>query len=191
MRGVCNSWISILSLVCCLALAMPAFGAPPVAEVEVRPDVVIWSPVAETDGLILYISDPCDVVTRTTWKSGEQPYLEAYNASGQPLDDGSYTWQLYARPIVDPDITKILLQAREEDDQQTVIQLKRDGKLPQGLSQNGYLTVVQGQFVLDDGEEKDFNEANKPAQVDGAGGDAIDFRSLFHPVCTKGQRRVL
>ena len=163
-------------LLTCLLIFSGAMAASaqttPIAQIEVHPNGVVWHQISENDGVVLSVSGPCGVIT-SKWKAGEKIILEAVDAEGRPLDDGTYTWQLDARPIVDPEITEILLRARIENDEETIIQLKRDGKLPVGQIQNGYLTVEKGEFVVEGEPEKIV--AEKPTTVDGAVSANKDF----------------
>ena len=152
-----NLWKSVF-VVACLVFASAAVAAPPpvdyVADVYVDPGKVVWDPVVEHDGLILSYKDPCGVVVEQYYRPGDTPVFYPVDDKGNPLDEGRYAWSLRARPIVDPEIADILYDSRKTGNQDVIIQLKRDGKLPVGITQSGYVTIDKGLFVIDEGEEQ-------------------------------------
>ena len=145
------TWVAVLAI-----LTAPAALAAPqgVADVYVDPGKVIWDIQVENDGVVLQILDPCGVVIREFYRPGDTPVFYNVDNEGKPLDDGMYNWELKTRPIVDPEIAEILYDSRKTGNEDVIIQLKRDGKLPVGLAQNGYLTIDKGLFVIDEGEEQ-------------------------------------
>ena len=147
-----------------ILLSLTAVAQTPdatVGEIFVQPDLVMWSPVGESESIRLSIAGP-DGVSDVTFPAGEKPYLKIYDANGELLEDGPYTWQLEARPVVDPEIAEILAEARQSGDDQAVKELDKAGLLPQGARQFGHLTVAQGQFLLPDVGETDPSQAQGP-----------------------------
>ena len=145
-----------LGLALTLVTVTGAFAAPPVdtvAEVYITPTKVVFEIVVEHDGLILSYVDPCGAVVEQYLDRGETPVIYNTDASGKLLDDGVYNWRLEARPIVDPQIAEILKDARKNNDQQIIYELKREGLLPVGIAQGGYLTIDKGLFIEDQQEE--------------------------------------
>ena len=155
----------VLSLALTLAFASAVAAAPPpVAEVYIAPTKVVWEVYAENDGVILSISGPCGVISQN-FKYGDVPVLYPVDPNtGEPLDDGNYTWQLKTRPVVDREITGILKEARETGmSDEVALELKRAGLLPQSENIFGYITVDKGKFLELQTEEENLQtpSANK------------------------------
>ena len=147
MIEACKSLKPLVLLFALCLLGVGTAGAQ-VAEVFVEPDRIIFEVFAENDGLTFSVAGPCGVVT-TTYKRGETPVLYNVDESGAPLDDGTYTWQLDTVPFVDSGLKEAMQTARiKGTDEEFALYLLKEGLLPQTLTQFGYLTVVDGKFVL-------------------------------------------
>ena len=155
MKEDCTS-LKYLLLALALCLVSVGTAGAQVAEVSINPDKVHFSVFAENDGLVLSLAGPCGV-TNTQWERGEDPVITIVDAKGNVLDDGSYTWQIDTVPYVDPELRGQMKTAREKgNDAEFALYLLKEGLLPQKIHQFGYLTVLEGRFVLP-GNEKELN----------------------------------
>jgi len=158
MYQIRKPWILVLGAFALGGLLAAAASAAPeggvVAEVVVKPDVIYFDPVIEHDGLTLTFSGPFCQDTQTKWRPGEVPEIGIFNADGKLRDDGVYSWQLQAVPVVNPDLLATLLRAREKGDMATIIEAKREGIYPEGAVQSGSFSIVEGRFVLPEQEDK-------------------------------------
>ena len=148
-----NHWTVVtLALALCLGGALVA-GAQ-VADTNIHSSDVVWNPTVDYSALVLTISGPKGVTTHH-FAAGELPSLEAYD-----LDDGSYTWQLKALPVLDSELRAALAEANANGD--------RIGQPNKGLTQTGYLTVRGGAFLVTEGSEPQSGNdtPGAPAQKD-------------------------
>ncbi len=161
MRENCPSSLRkpFIFLTLFLITPMVAFAGDEVAEVYVGPDKIVFEPLIENEGFSLSFGDECEVLS---WKfdRGETPVLYAYDSEGKPLHDGAYTWELQSRPVVDPEIAELLHKSRKYNDTQLPIELKREGLLPEGRSQTGYIIILEGKFVDVREQEENFKAAD-------------------------------
>jgi len=152
----------LFALALCLIAATTASAQ--VAEVFIGSEKVVFEVFAENDGVILSVAGPCGVFT-TDYKRGETPVIYIFDENGETLLDGNYTWELKTRPVVDPEITELLQSARKNgNDAAVALQLFKDGKLPTDITQFGYITVLEKNFVKLDQEQS--NSRGTPAAKD-------------------------
>jgi hypothetical protein len=147
MKEACKV-LKPLFLLLTLCLLFAGTAGAQVAEVFIEPDRVIFDIFAENDGLVLSLAGPCGVTT-TEYKLGDRPVIDIVDPKGNVLDDGSYTWQLETVPYVDPGLKEQMQTARAKGtDEAFALYLLKEGLLPQKIQQFGYVTVVEGRFVL-------------------------------------------
>ena len=132
-----------------LVLALPGVAAadPTIAEVENQGDTLVFHPFVQFKELLLTVTGPCSFEYKQRVEEGE-PYFRL----DQTTIDGMYTYDLVRIEEVDPDIVKVLLEARQSFDEETPKQLCRDGKLPAApLNQSASFRVFKGKIVYDPG----------------------------------------
>ena len=162
----------------CLAVAgwasAAAAGAPAaaqVAHVTIGSAGVEWVPaVAGYDRLTLRVSGPDGVVISQEFKPGTNPALSLYDAHGQPLRDGGYTWELTAVPHVAPGLAKQLAAAREAGDDAAAAALQRQAGLASPLVETGHFAISGGAFVSPDTPEPRTPRTATPAHRSTGGG---------------------
>jgi len=71
-------------------------GPQPVALLAAGRGMLEWIPLVESDGMALTLAGPKGVVLTYHFPPGEAPALSLFEASGGPIPDGTYTWELRA-----------------------------------------------------------------------------------------------
>lgn len=106
----------------------------------------------EPDGVYqeftLRISGPENLSFEMTFSGSDVPFLHVFDLDGEPLADGSYTYELIATPLVTAKTRDLLQKARASGDDAEVARLQKEGKLPRAPEPyTGYFTVVNGKIV--------------------------------------------
>jgi endosialidase-like protein len=137
-REVIGWLILVLTIVWPLALwgADPEIQQPktPIARLEVQPARVDWLPQVDYEYLSLTVAGPGDLFIRQEFVANQAPFLSLFDAKGNRLPDGSYTYELRVVPRQDHDARQSLETARET---------------PERLD-SGYLLIRNGEFVNTD-----------------------------------------
>lgn len=124
-----------------------------VATMKVGKTAIEWLPVIEHEGLTLTVSGAGEIRERV-FKAGTHPTFELRDEKGQPVPDGSYSYELTAAPKLDPQTREKLAAGREAGDEGVVERLRQEGLLPRRpLVQSGVFSVWQGQGVDPSREE--------------------------------------
>jgi hypothetical protein len=141
-----------------LCLPVSVFAAGPlggaVATLSAGSASVDWLPLGSAERLVLTVSKPDGVVVRREWKAGETPSFSLFDAKGNRLADGSYTWELRAVPQIDKATRETLRSARAAgNDAAAVAELKKAGRLPEEKVQSGSFTIQGGAVLAGDAAE--------------------------------------
>src|SRR6476660_3174720 len=130
-----------LLMVFVLTLSVPATAAEvkpaptpiaEIAEVSVSPTHIDWLPAVDAARWVLTLAGPGDLFIRRQIESGKTPSLSLFDADGERLPDGSYTWELQGISRADTGKTPRLLGT---------------GRLPQRpLVQSGRFSIQAGSF---------------------------------------------
>ena len=107
-----------------------------------------WRPLVDHAGASLTVTGPNGFAVRREPAAGQNPTLSLFDAKGQALADGEYSWQLHLAPRLDPQTRRQLAAARRSGDEQAVAALRDAGKLPEGASMSGTFRVAGGMFVI-------------------------------------------
>jgi hypothetical protein len=140
--------IILCTLVTVLLLPIaPASAGGSLATVDIGASGVEWFPQAGGyDHLVLTVSGPGDFYLRQKVEAGAVPTLSLFDAQGQSLPDGSYSWELTAVPKVSAELRAAMAEARQSGHETALA-----GQLPQGDRQTGFLSISGGQFVSPEG----------------------------------------
>jgi len=137
------------------ALMLPAAAGAELAEVSTDAAAIVFQPNAAYDGMVLTVSGPAGDF-RSEFDGAAMPYFEIFDAAGQTLADGTYSWELKATPKLGPQLRAELAAARADGDRARIDALPPAGS----LVQSGYFTVAGGSIV----DER----AGEPASLSGA-----------------------
>ncbi len=139
--------VGLLALLC----ALPA-AADAVAKVENAGEALIFHPVIEARALTLTVAGPCDYRSESTSKRGEVVFK-----LDQETVDGRYDYSLVATPVLDREVRRLLLEAREKGDDRAVRELCREGRLPDAkkMKQSGSFTVLEGKIIFEASPESE------------------------------------
>jgi len=147
------------------AAAVEPRGGGKVAELAVGAAGVEWLPaVAGYDRLVLTVSGPDGLSFSQEFKAGVDPALSLFDAAGQRLPDGGYTWELRVVPRVAAALAQRLKAAREAGDQAAETALRRQGGLAaEPLAQSGHFAIQGGALVQPDLAEPSPARGKRPA----------------------------
>ncbi|MGD2114204.1 MAG: hypothetical protein PVG07_04065 [Acidobacteriota bacterium] len=87
----------LVTVIAVLALA-PAVNGQDVAELRFGSDGVELAPVVEHGTILLTVSGPDGFYHRAELGAGESPFVSIFDAAGEVLPDGVYTYELTVRP---------------------------------------------------------------------------------------------
>ena len=139
--------------------ALLAFGAVPGASAKNLADVnatsagVEWNLEGNHESAVLTISGPGGGVMRQEFTGGETPSLSLFDASGERLPDGSYTWELRVAPVLGKADKDKLKSSRSSGSDAAWNELRASGKLPETSVQSGTFQIIGGAVVAGGGEE--------------------------------------
>jgi hypothetical protein len=147
----------LLAFVTCLNSTTTIAQAPgdePIAAMIVEANGITWQPTIDHAGLTLTVSGSGGLILQQEFGPGSTPAFAPVSPDGQPHPDGSYTYELQAAPVMDPETRAALEAAREAGNSDAVAeQLRQAGKLPDAMVQSGHFSIKGGQIVLDDAPE--------------------------------------
>ncbi len=137
---------------------------PSVARVNVAEHLLSFEPLVPYDNLSLTIVGNGRVVFESTFEPGAAVLFDLFDQEGNPLTDGSYSYELRVAPKIAPQTRQLLDQARAEGSEKlTASRLRALGALPKGpMSMSGSFAVRNGSVVDPDLPE--------------AGEDGTDYR---------------
>ncbi len=111
---------------------------------------IVFDVLARNEGVLLSVSGPCKFSWEKRYKSGDEPVFRIFDANGEVLPDGSYTWQVRLVPYLSASVRDDLATARKKGDTSLVVKLKLQGILPdKPLVQAGFFTISKG-AILDE-----------------------------------------
>ena len=166
----------MLMIVALLALiaGMPATGAlaQDLVRVSAGPTDLDFQPAVTHARLVLTVSAPDGCVVRQEVKAGTPASFSLFDEDGLQRPDGSYTWEVALKPVVDKATRETLAGVRGTDrEKKAVDELRRAGKLPrESLVQSGSFTIVDGAFVLAGDEEAASGKPRARLSASGATG---------------------
>ena len=143
---------------------------------------VSWKPLVEHERLVLTIHTPCSTLVRE-YERGEEPFFDLRDVLGE--QDGTYTWELRAVPIVDPKIKKALTKSRETGNDTLQLKLQQEGLLPKGpFTESGAFEVLRGEIIPPGSEEEGSNDKAVAAVASGPmtpvdAGTAASLRRVY------------
>ncbi|HEV7516457.1 MAG TPA: hypothetical protein VGR07_09175, partial [Thermoanaerobaculia bacterium] len=116
------------------------------AAVNVGAAGVEWLPqAARYDRVVLTVSGPGGLILRQEFAAGKTAALSLFDAKGQRLPDGAYTWQVEVVPTLDEGARQAVAAARAAGDEAALADL--GAKLPKSVLESGHLRIVDGAFV--------------------------------------------
>ncbi len=153
MRRINYSVLSVAFVVAVFGFSGVADCDEPIVEVKNLGDALVFRPtVVEFKELILTVTGPCDYQYRQVVERGE-----LFFKLNEETIDGAYTYGVTRMERIDPEIIKILQQARLKQDDSVARRLCREERLPgpPGIQSGGF-TVLRGKIIFDPGsiEEK-------------------------------------
>ena len=116
--------------------------AGPLADVQVSAQGLVWQPLVESVGWTLRIAMPDGRVYGQSFAAGEQPFFSLTDATGQPLADGVYTYELFRQ---------VPASEAEKNLDPGVEGVSDLGEPPAALlTQGGVFTILDGAAYLPD-----------------------------------------
>lgn len=119
-------------------------GGGPVAEMQIYPTQVVWTPVVPHDSIKLNISGPGDLNGSATFEAGSAPtFLAASNPAGR------YTYELVVMPSISSSVKRRMEAATDPDEREALFrELRASGQIPATvLTQSGGFTIDGGSVV--------------------------------------------
>lgn len=141
---VCNSFATDT-----LELTEPAY----------QPDGIYLQPTGEYAGFDLLVSGPDGIRFKMAFSGDETPLIDLLDNKGDVLPDGKYNFMLTASPALSEEMHKRLRHSRGTGE--TI------SDLPQGKTQSGVFTILDGQIVLPHEDEPPLFHASKDDSLDG------------------------
>ena len=153
-QAVCQTVARIL-----LVVSPVLAAASPVVTISSDGASLSWTPLVETAGVILAVSDPNGTVQTFAFAADELPTLSVTDVDGQALTDGTYTWEL-----------RIRLPASERTgmlDAGSEAAGEAPASRPRPMhSQSGHFTVAGGRVLIPEpGETADTTSTDKDQVV--------------------------
>jgi hypothetical protein len=144
------STFAILLLAAMALAPQPALSAEAeqIAAISIDSASVRFEPTVKAAGMVLIVSTPDGTVLSREFAPGASPTLAVVDEKLGQLEDGTYTFELRALPIIDKETLAILKTAREVGDEAIVARLQREGRIPtEAMVQSGSFTVANGSFL--------------------------------------------
>ncbi len=141
-------FVSLALLAAVLVLPVQSASAADLVAAFPSSTAIVYDVLANNEGILLSVSGPCDFSWEQRYKRGDEPVFKIFDPKGNPLPDGSYTWQVRLVPYLDASVRDALATARKKGDTSLVVQLKLEGILPaKPLVQAGYFTIFKGRIL--------------------------------------------
>ena len=142
---------SMLALILTLPLA-----AAPFALLQPGASSLSFQPQTDYYSVTLTVRGPKDLLVQRTFTAGQTPAFDLFDRAGNPLPDGSYTYELQFRPNVDAQAKAALEAARQRGDDSVAQQLRNQGRLPQEpMVQSGAFAIDGGALVTEGAQERE------------------------------------
>lgn len=132
------AWV-LAAAVCLMA---PGAGAQEVAWVDVGAGGLSFSPVEGFGGIVLTVKGNGRYV-RQEFGAGDRVSFTPVDSFGEALPDGTYVWELRARPRIEELDPSEFVNGRMTEDASG----SRDAVAPRGRVQNGAFTISGGSIV--------------------------------------------
>ena len=135
-------------LVIVVSLSLPLTMPLVAQDLEVTPTALTWDLGTQSqDGSRLIVSGPEGFYRVRSFTAEENPGFSLFEADGEPLPDGTYTWELVTLPRVDPEVRESLRNLRREGLDSGLAARAAGLQLPEGERQSGYFAVYGSRFV--------------------------------------------
>src|SRR5437764_14318215 len=89
-----------------------AVSAEVLTRLSVSGALIEWLPQINSEELTLRLAGPDGALRSWRFLPGSVPSLSLFNDKGKPLQDGLYTYELWATPHLAPELRKRLQSAR-------------------------------------------------------------------------------
>lgn len=144
-----------------LAMSMPAArAADEIAKMVAAEGRIVWEPKVEYWQLRLTVSKG-ERVYQQTFGASAKPYFSLVDERGQPLPDGSYTYELSLVPRIDPDRRAAQVKARETGDPKMLERLAEELRPKTATTQSGTFSLSKGAVADPAAVEPDSEEPAK------------------------------
>jgi len=165
VKNALFSSVLLFSLFCLVGPVGAVSAGEPVAHATAGADKIIWQPVVENAGLVLTVVGPDAATFDKTFDAGINPYFELLDNHGNRFGDGQCTYELRVIAVVDPEVRSALEAARKSGDESVVSELRRAGKLPEGVAvQSGSFLIKNGGIVMGEASAAGAAGDGDPAQ---------------------------
>ncbi len=126
---------------------VPGASAKDLAEVNATSAGVEWHLTGNHESAVLTLAGPGGGVLRQEFTGGETPSLSLFDASGERLPDGSYTWELRIAPALSKADKDKLKESRTSGSEAAWKELRASGKLPETTVQSGTFQIIGGAVI--------------------------------------------
>src|SRR5262245_47219720 len=120
---------------------------PPIAIFNAERGLLQWTPLVDSQSMVLALADPAGVVRTLRFAPGETATLSPFDANGSPLPDGTYTWEIRLTRRLGARLERAIEEARLRGDESALARLDR---LSAPLVQSGHFTLAGGSVVAPD-----------------------------------------
>jgi len=128
--------------------AIPTLASDPFT-LSIEPDHLVIQPEVRTDDYRVTLQGPFTRLVST--HQGDQPgVIPLYDEKGEPFEDGSWSLQIDAVPVLSAGLRNALTRARESGDEKT---LRRLWTKAEPLVQSGHFIIRDGETVAQDMKE--------------------------------------
>lgn len=150
MRLSCRTTalIAVLALVSLPALYAGAPNEQELARQTIGPSAIEWQPLMPWSSIVLTVLGPEEISLTRVFRPGESLLLRLSDFTGEPLQDGQYTYTMSFEPVIDAATRATLQDARARNDNgigRIIRALRRSEKLP------AEPRIYSGSFVIRDG----------------------------------------
>jgi hypothetical protein len=118
----------------------------PVAALSMTEAGLVWQPLVEASGWKLRVAGPQGVISEVKFSASEQPFFALQDASGEPLPDGVYVYELWGAPVISAEVRAQLEMS--SDREALAEELQKAGKLFKAFYMGGVFTVTDGAAIL-------------------------------------------
>ena len=145
--------LSLVALTFLLPVA-PAAADDLVATLQPGASYLSFVPQMDYQSVVLTVRGPKEVLVQRHFDAGQTPTFDLFDRAGNALPDGSYTFELRVRPVIDAQAQAALNAARQRGDDSVAQQLRDQNRLPEGsVVQYGHFTLAGGAIVNGDEQE--------------------------------------
>jgi len=135
-----------------VALAMTtATGAWAGPSVSMSPDAVTVTPASDEIGVTVRVNGPGGLHFEED--GSEAVVIDTYDAYGDPLPDGQYSYEGVGTPALSADAKAAMALARATGDDTEVARMKLSGAIPTDTTTSGYFRIENGAILMPEGPE--------------------------------------